>query len=161
MSIPPALAAVPVSRRGFSSGKCCPTAPIITNNYDAVARLLATHLRTSAGVLTNKHEYLYSLAGQRTNETRMDASTVAYAYDHIGQLKVADSSVNSENRGYAYDDAWNFNWRTNNGVLAAYRVNGLNELTNVQGWLRSATMKTETWYAQGRQAASPTTTRTG
>jgi YD repeat-containing protein len=49
----------------------------ITNYYDGVARLLATHLRTSAGVLTNKHEYLYNLAGQRTNETRMDGSTVA------------------------------------------------------------------------------------
>ena len=84
----------------------------ITNNYDAVARLVATHLRTSAGVLTNKHEYLYNLAGQRTNETRMDGSTVAYRYDNIGQLKVADSSVNAEDRGYAYDLAWNLNYRT-------------------------------------------------
>jgi RHS repeat-associated protein len=60
----------------------------------------------------------------------MDASTVAYAYDPLGQLKVADSSVNSEDRGYAYDKAWNLNYRTNNGSLETFQVNGLNELTN-------------------------------
>ena len=102
----------------------------ITNNYDSVARLLATHLRTSAGVLTNKHEYLYNPGSQRTNETRMDASTVAYAYDNIGQLKVADSSVAAEDRGYAYDAAWNLNYGTNNGVLSTFAVDGKNQLTS-------------------------------
>jgi len=33
------------------------------------------------------------------------------AYDPIGQLKVADSSVDGEDRGYAYDAAWNLNSR--------------------------------------------------
>ena len=37
----------------------------------------------------------------------MDLSTVAFTYDNIGQLKIANSSVNSEDRGYRYDAAWN------------------------------------------------------
>src|SRR5439155_11734039 len=90
-----------------------PNLSAITNDFDPVARLLATHLRTSSGVLTNKHEYLYNLANQRTNTTRIDNSTVGYAYDKIGQLIVADSSANSEDRGYYYDTAWNLNRRTN------------------------------------------------
>jgi hypothetical protein len=51
-------------------------------------------------------------------------------YDHIGQLKVATSSVGAENRGYAYDKAWNLNYRTNNGVLGTFQVDVKNELTN-------------------------------
>ena len=105
----------------------------ITNSFDSVARLLGTYLRTSAGVLTNKHEYLYNAASQRTNETRMDGSTVAYAYDNIGQLKVANSSVYAENRGYAYDRAWNLTNYTINSSSGTYLVNNLNELTNEVG----------------------------
>ena len=105
----------------------------ITNSFDSVARLLGTYLRTSAGVLTNKHEYLYNVASQRTNETRMDGSTVAYAYDNIGQLKVANSSVYAENRGYAYDRAWNLTNYTINSSSGIYLVNNLNELTNEVG----------------------------
>ncbi len=110
-----------------------PNLSIITNNYDSVARMLPTHLRTSPGVLTNKHEYAYSTANQRTNETRCDGSTVAYGYDNIGQLKVADSSFNSEDRGYAYDAAWNLNYRTNNTTLYSFYPNVKNELTNAFG----------------------------
>jgi RHS repeat-associated protein len=105
----------------------------ITNSFDSVARLLGTYLRTSAGVLTNKHEYLYNLASQRTNETRMDGSTVAYAYDNIGQLKAASSSVYAENRGYSYDRAWNLTNYTINSSSGTYLVNNLNELTNIAG----------------------------
>jgi hypothetical protein len=36
------------------------------------------------------------------NLNRSDASTVAFSYDNIGQLKVADSSVAGEDRGYFY-----------------------------------------------------------
>ena len=101
----------------------------ITNNFDSVGRLMGTYWRTSRGTLTNKQEYAYNLAGQRTSETRMDASTVGYTYDGIGQLKVADSSVDAEDRGYTYGAAWNLNYRTNNGVLTSFTVNSLNELT--------------------------------
>jgi RHS repeat-associated protein len=119
---------------GFSSALVkrllLPNTSAITNYFDNVGRLLGTYLRTSAGVLTNKHEYLYDPANQRTNETRMDASSLAYTYDNIGQLKVADSSVAAEDRGYTYDAAWNLNYRTNNGVLGTFGVNVKNELTN-------------------------------
>jgi RHS repeat-associated protein len=107
-----------------------PNGSAITNQFDSVARLLATHLRISSGLLTNKHEYTYNTAGQRTGETRTDGSTLAYAYDHIGQLRVADSSVNSEDRGYSYDAAWNLSRRTNNGAVSTFQVDGKNELTN-------------------------------
>jgi len=107
-----------------------PNTAAITNHYDSVARLLATHLRTSAGVLTNSHAYTYNVGNQRATETRIDASTVSYTYDPIGQLKVGDSSVASEDRGYSYDTAWNLNFRTNNGALATFAVDPKNQLTN-------------------------------
>jgi RHS repeat-associated protein len=126
---------------GGASGYCSrlvrrqglPNGAGITNKFDGVGRMLATHLRTSTAVLTNKHEYLYNLAGQRTNETRMDGSTVAFAYDKIGQLTVADSSVSTEDLGYAYDDAWNLIRRTNWQATTSYdifNIGLLNELTN-------------------------------
>ena len=56
-----------------------------------------------------------------------------YTYDGIGQLKVADSSVSSENRGYAFDHCWNMNWCTNNGTANNYLVDTKNEVTNAYG----------------------------
>src|SRR5207253_2166631 len=53
-----------------------------------------------------------------------------YTYDNIGQLKIGDSSVNSEDRGYTYDTAWNLNYRTNNGALKTFKVDNKNQLTN-------------------------------
>src|SRR5439155_10539203 len=76
------------------------------------------------------HEYLYNLAGQRTNTARTDGSTVGFLYDKIGQLVVADSSVNAEDTGYYYDAAWNLNRRTNNGATSTFAVDTKNELTN-------------------------------
>jgi len=34
-----------------------------------------------------------------------------------------------ERFGYAYDAAWNLNYRTNNGLVQTFNVNNLNELT--------------------------------
>src|SRR2546423_13173608 len=47
---------------------------------------------------------------------------------------MADSSVNSEDRSYVYDTAWNLNYRTNNGVLATFKVDNKNQLTNAPVW---------------------------
>ncbi len=58
---------------------------------------------------------------------------MGYAYDKIGQLTIADSSVPAEDRGYTYDSAWNLNYRTNNGVLGKFIVDNKNELTNALG----------------------------
>ena len=106
-----------------------PNTSYITNRYDTVARLLETDLRKNDTTVLDSYTYLYNLAGQRSNLTRSDSSTVGYVYDKIGQLKVADSSVNTEDRGYTYDAAWNVNWVTNNGTAGQYTVNSLNELT--------------------------------
>ncbi len=49
---------------------------------------------------------IYNPANQRTNLTRTDSSTVAFTYDNIGQLTIANSSLNTEDLGYFYDAAW-------------------------------------------------------
>jgi len=110
-----------------------PNTAAITNSFDSVARLLETDLRKSDGTALDSYAYVYNLAGQRTNVTRADASTVGYRYDNLGQLTVADSSVNTEDRGYFYDAAWNLNRRTNNGVASTFTVDNKNELTSVSG----------------------------
>ncbi len=106
-----------------------PNQSAITNDYDSVARLLSTTLNNSSSVTLDSYAYLYNPADQRTNLTRTDASTVAYRYDKIGQLTVADSTVNAEDRGYVYDAAWNLNRLTNNAVVSTFNVDGKNQLT--------------------------------
>ena len=107
-----------------------PNSSVITNAYDPVARLTATFLRTSGGTDLDSAQYGYNAAGQRTAFTNAAGTYVQYSYDAIGQLKVAASSVSSENRGYAYDAAWNLNWLTNNGAASQFKVDVKNELTN-------------------------------
>jgi YD repeat-containing protein len=85
-----------------------PNTAYITNHFDAVARMDATYLKNSGNAVLDSYEYGYNQGNQRTGVTRADASTVSYGYDKIGQLKTADSSVNSEDRGYTYDAAWNW-----------------------------------------------------
>ena len=83
-----------------------PNTAFITNNFDSVARLLDTSLKNSSGTTLDSYAYVYDPANERTNLTRLDNSTVAFTYDKIGQLTiansisqltVANSSVNSEN----------------------------------------------------------------
>ncbi len=108
-----------------------PNTSYITNVYDGNARLLTTTLKNSAGATLDAAQYGYNAGNQRTAFTNAAGTHVGYTYDSIGQLKVATSSVSSENRGYAYDAAWNLADRTNNGVNTAFSVNNLNELTTV------------------------------
>ena len=84
-----------------------PNLSIITNDYDVVGRQLGTYLRTSSGTCLDSNTYGYNLVGQRTAFTNAAGTYYLYSYDNIGQLKVADSSVNTEDRGYFYDAAWN------------------------------------------------------
>lgn len=107
-----------------------PNSAKITNTYDNVARVTGTYLVNSGGTVLNKHEYLYNTGNQRIRHTRTDGSYYTNTYDNIGQLKVSDSTVNTEDRGYLYDAAWNLNQRTNNGVATTFNVNVKNELTN-------------------------------
>lgn len=103
----------------------------ITNVFDTSGRLTATLLNSSTNVTLNSHGYGYNQFNQRTNQTFFGGSTAAYSYDTIGQLKVSNSSINSEDRGYVYDAAWNLNVRTNDGVTTTFAVNVKNELSTV------------------------------
>src|SRR5207247_1195310 len=86
-----------------------PNTSYITNNHDVLGRLLSTVLKSSGDVTLNSHDYLYNNGSQRTRQTFTDSSS-DYTYDNIGQLTIADSTVNTEDRGYLYDAAWNLNF---------------------------------------------------
>jgi RHS repeat-associated protein len=118
-------------RSTLPSAVTLPNTSYITNVYDVNARLLSTTLNNSAGATLDAAQYGYNVGNQRTTFTNAAGTDVGYTYDPIGQLKVATSSVSSENRGYAYDAAWNVNNATNNGVNTTFGVNDLNELTTV------------------------------
>src|SRR5439155_4453928 len=107
-----------------------PNTSINTNTCDGNARLLGTWLKNSSGSNLDSSVYVYDPANQRTNLTHADNSSVAFSYDKIGQLTIANSSSDPEDRGYAYDAAWNLHYRTNNGSLDAVTVDNKNELTN-------------------------------
>ena len=109
-----------------------PGAAYLTNTFDTVGRLLSTQLRNSSHSILNSHAYLYNRAGQRTNQTRFDASTVTYTYDNIGQLQSALGSggQSTENLGYTYDTAWNLTQRTSGGTPVGYGIDNLNQVTN-------------------------------
>jgi RHS repeat-associated protein len=110
-----------------------PNGGYITNTYDAVARLTGTWLKKSDNTVLDSATYGINVGNQRTTFTNAAGTYVGYAYDNIGQLKVADSSVNTEERGYTYDKAWNLNYRTNNGALSTFTVDTRNQLVSVPG----------------------------
>jgi RHS repeat-associated protein len=110
-----------------------PNTAYITNTYDNFARLTGTYLKNHSGTALDSYAYVYNPISQVTNLTRTDASAVALQYDKIGQLTIADSSVNTEDRGYSYDAAWNLNRRTNNGATSTFTVDVKNQLTTEAG----------------------------
>jgi YD repeat-containing protein len=103
-----------------------PNTSLITNFYDAEARLTGTFLKTSGGSILDSATYGYNTANQRTTFTNAGGTYVLYSYDNIGQLTVADSSVNTEDHGYTYDAAWNLSWVTNNGSTYNFLVDTKN-----------------------------------
>ena len=107
-----------------------PNTSYITNTYDNVVRLTGTYLDNSSNTVLDKSEYLYNAGNQRIRLTRTDASYYTNTYDNIGQLKVADSTVASEDRSYGYDAGWNLNKRTNNLTVYAFSMDNKNQLTN-------------------------------
>ena len=106
-----------------------PNTSYITNTFDTVARLTSTILKDSGNSALDSAVYGYNQDNQRTAFTNAAGTYVQYGYDRIGQLKLADSSVNTEDRGYAYDASWNLTSRTNNGITSSFTNNSLNELT--------------------------------
>lgn len=108
-----------------------PNTSYITNTYDANARLLSTALKNSNHSTLNAHTYTYNVGNQRTQQSfGPSGSTYNYRHDKIGQLTIADSATASEDRGYAYDPAWNLTNRTVNTTAQTFKVDGLNQLTN-------------------------------
>jgi RHS repeat-associated protein len=114
-----------------------PNGAFITNNYDSVARLLSTTLKSSQSTILNAHQYSYNLASQRTQQVFTATNCVNYAYDGMGQLisAIGKESGGVTNRlheqlGYGYDPAGNLNFRTNNALRQVFTVNNLNELSN-------------------------------
>jgi RHS repeat-associated protein len=109
-----------------------PNTAYITNTYDSVARLTGTSLRNSAHSTLDYYGYVYNLANQRTQLTRADSSTMDFTFDGIGQLTSADDSVNSYDRSYTYDAAWNLASRANYWTLGgseSFTNDVKNELT--------------------------------
>jgi RHS repeat-associated protein len=115
-----------------------PNGAYITNAYSSVARLLNTVLKDSANAVVDSHTYDYNIAGQRTNESRVEGSYVRYGYNAIGSLisaagKEAGGVTNRlhEQFGYDYDAAGNLSKKTNNALVETFSVNSLNELTGI------------------------------
>jgi RHS repeat-associated protein len=106
-----------------------PNTAYITNKFDGVARLTGTYLDNNANTVLDAAAYGYNLASQRIAFTNAAGSYVQYYYDNIGQLKIVNSSVSTENRGYFYDAAWNLNRQTNNGTVGTFSVDVKNQLT--------------------------------
>ncbi|MCX8107586.1 MAG: hypothetical protein N3G20_02145, partial [Verrucomicrobiae bacterium] len=120
-----------------------PGSSFIENDYDDLGRLLWTVLRKGDWTVLNSHAYQYNQGHQRTKQTFTAGNYVDYTYDDIGQLKTArgkeaDGTARlHEQFGYAYDAAWNLNYRTNNSLVQTFNVNRLNQLTTIS---RSGTL---------------------
>ncbi len=110
----------------------------IENTHDGIGRLLSTVLKDAQSATVNSHAYEYNDGHQRRKQTFKDGNFVDYTYDHIGQLETAkgfesdDTTARPhEQFGYAYDAAWNLNYRTNNALVQSFGVDSLNQLTTL------------------------------
>ncbi len=128
-----------------------PNGAWITNTFDGNARLLSTILKNSGGTALDSESYAYNQAGQRTAETNTAGDFRNYTYDSASELKTAigkesggTTNRQQEQLGYTYDAAGNLNYRTNNGLLGAFNVNNLNELTSVTNGRRLTVAGTTT-----------------
>ena len=69
--------------------------------------------------------YAYNTGGQRSQQTRQDASYVNYGYDNDAQLLSAlgytsgGTPIANETLGFTYDASWNLTQRTENGTPVA------------------------------------------
>ena len=114
-------------------------------------------------------------ANQRTRQTINDGYSVGgqprsqfvdYTYDDIGQLKTAKGKESggstarlNEQFGYAYDAAWNLNYRTNNALTQTFSVDNKNQLTTAA---RSGTLTVAGQASQpGANLTSVTVSGTG
>ena len=93
-SLAGAFGYVNTSGCGFPAGSLVkkitlPNGAYITNNFDAMTRMMDTTLKKSGNTSLDSRASLYNVGSQRTKETRFDGSYVDFTYDAIGQLKSA------------------------------------------------------------------------
>jgi YD repeat-containing protein len=113
-----------------------PNGAFITNTYDSNGRGLGTYLYNSSAGALDSSVYSYNVGNQRTTVTRSGENAASYTYDPIGQV-IADQASEvtggasrlNEQLHYAFDPAGNLAYRTNNSLVANFRVNSVNELT--------------------------------
>jgi YD repeat-containing protein len=60
-----------------------PNGAVITNDFDSVGRMTATHLINSSGTALDTEDYVYNLGGQRTRQVFTAGNYVNYSYDNI------------------------------------------------------------------------------
>jgi RHS repeat-associated protein len=114
-----------------------PNGAWITNTYDSNARMLGTWLYNSSGSALDSSVYTYNAGNQRATATRTGENTASFTYDPIGQV-IGDQATEvsggasrlNEQLHYAFDPAGNLTYRTNNALVANFRVNSVNELTS-------------------------------
>jgi RHS repeat-associated protein len=113
-----------------------PNGGYVTEIYDNNGRMTTNCLYNSGGTPLDYFGYLYNKGNQRTQVTRNTENYANYTYDPIGEV-IGDQAVEwngttkrlNEQLGYAFDPAGNLSYRTNNALIANFRVNNLNELT--------------------------------
>jgi RHS repeat-associated protein len=106
-----------------------PNGSAINNAFDSSARLRSTALITSGNTTLDSSAYGYNVGNQRTTFTNAAGTYVSFAYDPISQLTNGDSSINTEDRRYSYDHAWNLSSRVRNATTDSFTVDGKNQLS--------------------------------
>jgi len=124
-----------------------PSYGAIDNSYnDYLRRLKSTTLGTQ--LWGSERDYSYD-AGSEVTQQVVSVETWfgtayhfnGYSYDNIGQLKTSQGFDGypgnlpnparlQEQFGYAYDKAWNLNYRTNYELVQSFGVDNLNELSS-------------------------------
>jgi RHS repeat-associated protein len=135
------------------AGISLPNGSMITNSFDANARLTGTALMNSLGGTMDDYQYLYNQGNQRTSCLRAGGipNYVNYSYDPIGEVtsdlayeSISNTLRNNEQLYYLYDAAGNLQYRTNNALIQNFQVNSLNELTSETNGGRLTVMGTTT-----------------
>ena len=114
-----------------------PTGASIQNGFDAVGRMQSTALKNPSSIVLDSQSYLFDTAGQRTKTTFATGNYWNYTYDNAGELLMAQgkesggTSRSQEQLSYGYDAGGNLLNRTNNALIQALSVDGMNQLSSV------------------------------
>jgi len=100
-----------------------PSAYLVTNQYDSVARLTNSSLYQGTNALTPRSIYTYNQAGQRKTSAAGWSPSYTYTYDQIGQLTLATNDNWRNVQAYAYDSAWNLMLLTNPAAGPGFGTN--------------------------------------